>query len=302
MGILEIVGKFLESPVTAIVVGLLLGAAALSGRLSLNIAHGLLVGAILACVVGIMRSGIKDWRLRVASVCLVLFFGCLFSYWMNPPEVTTDTSTSSIKPHPKGDTSAHPSTGAVQQVVPQQPPLLAKTKPTVPTGKEKPPTLLNLFSADLPQTDKLHDDGIGINEKDGTVLHIRRQAYLDFDAKAKFVGFYIPADNPMSSTETVNVCLLLNHDDAAQKTLNFFAQKAEFSSGYPDQMTNATDLIFSGRILIYHDAYLSYAEKADIIRAYAVNHQDVQFRGPDYLADRITEWYQKHGLPKPMQR
>jgi len=59
-------------------------------------------------------------------------------------------------------------------------------------------------------------------------------------------------------------------------------------------MTSIQDLTFSGRVLIYHEEFLSIPQKADIIRAYAVKNLAVQFMGSDYLATQITAWYQQH--------
>lgn len=88
MGILEAAGKVIESPVTALVICLVLGAAALSGKLSVNLAHGLLAAAVVAGIVGILRAGIGDWRLTLASMCGLVVSGCLLSYWMQPPKAS----------------------------------------------------------------------------------------------------------------------------------------------------------------------------------------------------------------------
>jgi len=163
----------------------------------------------------------------------------------------------------------------------------------------KPPTLLDLFHKDMSSTLKVHDDAVSITGKDGTVLHIKRQVYFDFDANSKFVGFYISTTNPMSGAETASACLILDQNNAVQEALDNLSESLQVSGGYPNQMTNAHDLRFSGRVLIYHEAFLSITEKADVIRAYAVKHQDVQFRGPDYLGDQTIAWYHEHGIPKP---
>ena len=163
---------------------------------------------------------------------------------------------------------------------------------------------MDLYQNDFPQISKVHqvEDPVGISWNDGTVTHIKEQVYLDFDAKSQFVGFYIPAANPMVSTQTVQACLELNQNDAVEKAIDNLSKQVMLTSGRADQMTNAKDLVFSGRVLIYHEAYLSITEKADIIRAYAAKHQDVQFRGPDYLGDAVTGWYREHGIPKPKQQ
>lgn len=166
---------------------------------------------------------------------------------------------------------------------------------SVSPKEDKPPTLLDLFTKDLPNTVKGSDDGFGITWKNRTILHIKRQVYLDFDADTKFVGFYIPATDPMSSVETAEACLALDENNAVQETLDNMSQRGlVITGGYRDQMTKAQDLTFSGRVLIYHEAFLSIPQKADIMRAYASKHYDVQFRGPDYLGDQDAAWYRAH--------
>jgi hypothetical protein len=86
MGILEGAARFIESPVTALVLCLLLGAVALSARLSLTVAHGLLAAAVLVAIVAILRLGLKDWRLILGSICATIALGCVFSLWMHPPK------------------------------------------------------------------------------------------------------------------------------------------------------------------------------------------------------------------------
>jgi hypothetical protein len=66
------------------------------------------------------------------------------------------------------------------------------------------------------------------------------------------------------------------------------------SGGFANEMTKIQDLTFSGRVLIYHEAFLSITQKADIIHACAVRHWDVQFRGPDYLGAQVISWYHEH--------
>jgi hypothetical protein len=171
-----------------------------------------------------------------------------------------------------------------------------ETKPAgAPAGQdEKAPTLLDLFTKDFPNTMKAADDAIGIQWKDGEVLHIKRQLYLDFPAKTKFVGFYVPTPDPLSSTKSFEACLRLAEENAVQQTLDDIPKKVAVSGGFRGEMTSIQDLTFSGRVLIYHDAFLSITQKADIIHAYTARHFDVQFRGPDYLGDQVIAWHHQH--------
>jgi hypothetical protein len=55
------------------------------------------------------------------------------------------------------------------------------------------------------------------------------------------------------------------------------------SGGVVGQMTNQDDLVFTGRIYIYHEGELSIEQRADLIRLYRSKQLDVQFRGTDYM-------------------
>jgi len=170
----------------------------------------------------------------------------------------------------------------------------SETKPAgAPAGQdEKPPTLLDLFTKDFPNTMKAADDAIGIQWKGGEVLHIKRQLYLDFPAKTKFVGFYVPSSDPLSSTKTHDASMGLA--EAVQQALDDIPKKVAISGGYRGEMTGIQDLTFSGRVVIYHEAFLSIPQKAAIIATYAAKHFDVQFRGPDYLGDQVIAWHHQH--------
>jgi hypothetical protein len=171
-----------------------------------------------------------------------------------------------------------------------------QTKPNNPHPREdnKRPTMVELFSKDLPNTLKASDDTIGIGWDDGSVTKVKRQLYFDFSANAKFVGFYISNIDPLSTTKTMSACMILDNSNAVQQTLEDMPKKMAVSGGFGDQMTNIQDLRFSGRVLIYHEGFMSITQKADIIRAYAAKQYSVQFIGPEYLATQIIAWHHDH--------
>jgi hypothetical protein len=174
-----------------------------------------------------------------------------------------------------------------------RPSVSGKGTVTPQLGDSAPPTLKDLFNRDFPNTMKAADD-IGIEWKTGETLEIRRQLYLDFPAKTKFVGFYVPAPDPLVDAKTIEACVKLA--DAVQQALDDIPKKVAVSGGYRGEMTSIQQLTFSGRVLIYHDAFLSITQKADIIHVYADRQFDVQFRGPDYLGDQVVAWHQQHDL------
>ncbi len=163
-------------------------------------------------------------------------------------------------------------------------------------GDEKPPTLSDLFNKDFPNTMKATDDLQLTRQSDGELIHIKRQVYLDFDAKTKFVGFYISSSDQFSE-ETFRICKTLV--DAVQPAIDGLSKKVEIRGGYRDESTSMKELMFSGRVFIYHEGFLSITQKADLISSYKAKNYDVQFRGLPYAADQATAWHHEHGFPKP---
>jgi len=138
---------------------------------------------------------------------------------------------------------------------------------------------------------------VGIEWNNGTILHIKRQVYLDFPAKTKFVGFYVPSSDPIASEKSFQACVRLA--EAVQLALDEIPKKVAISGGYQGEMNSIQDLTFSGRVIIYHETFLPITQKATIIKAYAAKHLDVQFRGPDYLGDQIIAWHHQHDPKSP---
>jgi hypothetical protein len=62
------------------------------------------------------------------------------------------------------------------------------------------------------------------------------------------------------------------------------------TGGSEDQRDTLPDLIFTRRVLIYHEDFLSITQKADIIRAYKAKHFEVQFLGEEYVTYETGLW------------
>jgi hypothetical protein len=132
------------------------------------------------------------------------------------------------------------------------------------------------------------EDRIAIQWKNDDILRIESQVYADFPAKTQFVGYYIPS----SSNKTYEACLRLV--EAVRETIQSLPKRVGVWAGYRDERTKIEELTFSGRVLLYHEDFLSIKQKAAIIDAYRAKDFDVQFRGPDYIADQIIAWRRKH--------
>jgi hypothetical protein len=171
----------------------------------------------------------------------------------------------------------------------QQPPM-PRNNLTTPNS-EKPPTLLDLFTKDFPNILKAHDDITLTRERDGALIHIKRQVYLDFEGKTKFVGFYI---SEPSSDETFTICKTLV--DAVQPAIDdLTTRKTKSWGGREEQGNTSEELVFSGRVFLYYEGRppLSITQKADLINSYKAKNYDVQFRGLSYEADQVSAWYQQ---------
>jgi hypothetical protein len=69
-------------PLLALIIALLLGSIAASGKFSLNAANILLFVAWGAGVFAVMQSGLRDRRLKIAAECGIGFLVLIISYWV----------------------------------------------------------------------------------------------------------------------------------------------------------------------------------------------------------------------------
>jgi len=163
-------------------------------------------------------------------------------------------------------------------------------KPPVPPIDAKPPTLESLFKSDVPYAAKIGNTNI-LQGPSGDRLNVRTQIYVDFTGKTKFVGYYIPHFD-----HTYEVCLGIV--SSVKLTIEDAENGLQVTAGYKGEQTSLKDLTFSGRVLLYHEDFLSIPQKAEIIKTYTADGFDVNFRGPEYLGDQVVAWYHEHKQPK----
>jgi hypothetical protein len=149
---------------------------------------------------------------------------------------------------------------------------------------EQPPTLIGLFMYEFPAMMKAASNF----SVDGVSLEMKQQVYLDFDGKSKFVGFYVPGSDVILGEETYKMCMTLI--EAVRPAVDELPKRLAIKGGTGEGGNTIEELVFTGRVLIYHQAPLSIVQKADIIRAYGTKHFDVQFRGMDYVAYQDGLW------------
>jgi hypothetical protein len=245
------------------------------------------------------RAAVKK-NLLTDSLHAIVFGVCwwllLFSYhslWKIPHQINAEaesvphllpprlTVPGNAYAHTQPPPSALPPLPSVPQAVPA--PIWTKTSP-------QPTTIAALFAQDFPTTMKLSDEGIGIKWKDtGVILQIKRQLYLDLSTKEKFVGFYLPSSGP-DLTRTPEACVKLARENAVQGAIANFSKNKMFFFG----LNRSSDsLVFSKKVLIYHDDPMSTEQKAAVAKAFHSSDFDVQFMGPDYLAKREKLWQQQ---------
>ena len=176
----------------------------------------------------------------------------------------------------------------------------ATSQVTKPSQEEQPPTLLDLFlKKDFQNTLRMtdNDPALTVNWPDGTATKIRRQIYMDFPAKTKFIGFYVahpmPPSADTSDNKSFNACMKFLEKDVLQQAFGDLEKKVAILGGHGAQADSIDDLTFSGRVVIYHEELLSIPQQADIIRAYAAKQLDVQFYGPVYLSSQVIAWHQR---------
>jgi hypothetical protein len=165
-----------------------------------------------------------------------------------------------------------------------------------PAPPDKPPTLSDLFKTDFPNVLKGTDDSFSLKSSmDSTILPIKRHVYMDFEARAQFVGFYIPSRPSNHANQAFDASMALI--DAVQPTIDIL-DKHVSSGGDASGIVSAQDLVFSGRVFLYHEEPLSNLQKAEIVQAYHARNYDVNFRGLDYLGEQVSAWYEQHNAKK----
>jgi hypothetical protein len=141
-------------------------------------------------------------------------------------------------------------------------------------------TLASLFAADFPDTSR-YEIGAQLALQGGRSIEIRAKRFINFASRAKFVGFYVPA-----SPDTFAICEYLaeGYKESLQHMDDTFKVNGQVlgESG----RTMSDDLIFSGRIFIYHEDYLSPEQIGALVGAYKAKNLDVKFRSQEYLINR----------------
>jgi hypothetical protein len=122
---------------------------------------------------------------------------------------------------------------------------------------------------------------------------IHARVHLDFEANAKYVSCYLPAE---VSTEEVCASVLRQIDD-----LLAIADGVETQLAFPgEQPVSSTGLRFAGRLFLYHDGVLSDDVMARLgkRRAHTVSRSNSEARVSQRSAQRSRgHWHLSHMIP-----
>jgi hypothetical protein len=166
---------------------------------------------------------------------------------------------------------------------------------TLPPEKDKPPTMLDLFAQDFPAAMKVQ---YSLTLK-GTSLPLKEQLYLDFSAKSKFVGLYVPfvaSDVRDGGQTTTTICEAFPNESEA--ALQRVEKNTPIQGGMIDNARTLSELTFTNEVIIYHENILSIQEKSQIITQFKDADLDVEFRGPEYRDSRVSTWWNNHDASK----
>jgi len=163
-------------------------------------------------------------------------------------------------------------------VVPKAYPVTAQQAAQV---EKKRITIVDMFKEDHPNTLRSFRE-LTVTLNNGAAVKMMEQAYLDFPARAKFAGFYIPAT---PHTAYLAKALVSEVDDVFRKV----EAEMHIEQGHAaqSQTTRIKELRFTGRVLFYHETALTTREQADIEDVYANADMAVEFVGPNHLSLRV---------------
>jgi len=160
--------------------------------------------------------------------------------------------------------------------------------PKQKAGKEKSPTLHEYFKKDF-------SNYLAANRQIGIRVFIRdsepenKQDYelefrlhCDFDSLTKFISVYLPSS---TFPNAGSICKVIA-EQSSEITSLLSEGVIVASSRYDDRMTEINDLRFTGRVYIYHEAYLSSDEIDELRTFYKQRNLDPRFRGSNYLVKR----------------
>jgi hypothetical protein len=179
--------------------------------------------------------------------------------------------------------------------LPQQPPT-STVSDNKPAGKhiERPQTLFELFKSDFSNLAKLSNEVTAtIGNTDGTFAYnilVKYSIFFDFNANSKFYSFYIPK-SPDSQSFNFSTHLAIEYPTIINRLSEAVTTSTKDPGG---PLISSSDLVFSGRIYLYHEDEMTLKQKAELEDLFKANGAHIIFRGLDY---QQTRWLQD-AVPK----
>ena len=140
--------------------------------------------------------------------------------------------------------------------------------PSATAPNESAKTTADMFRDDFPQLLKVSNDA-KVTVAGKGVFVIPWHVYVDFEGRAKFVGFLIPRGAPIAQIAADMLRSLPEIFRAADANVT----TSQELSGL--QRQSSKDLKFSGRVVLYHSEALSLRDAADIEDLYKKNDLSV---------------------------
>lgn len=133
-----------------------------------------------------------------------------------------------------------------------------------------------LFKEDFPALLKITET-VPITTKKWS-QQVGAQIYVELSSKAVFVGYFI-SDSP----HIMEICRELSNEP--ERTIADLEKKVSIEGGYVGESarTALPDLVFAGRVYIYHEKYLSPKDVAMLTDVYSQRKLSLILRGFDYF-------------------
>jgi len=152
---------------------------------------------------------------------------------------------------------------------------------------QNPPTLHGLFSDEFTDGFKMSGEWSISTPTNGVLAKGETKTVWDFDARVKYIAFFVPScDHSYAASRA-----LINQVDKEfeSKQSQLVLQVHGFGTS-----TDLKDLVFSGRVFLYHADNFTLRQLADLVDLYRAKGMSLEFRGPEYLSVQVSDWHRKH--------
>ena len=123
---------------------------------------------------------------------------------------------------------------------------------------------------------------LSIARPEAAPLLLRGQLYRDFAGRSEFIGFLLP-----QGEATPEAAALIADGITDLRRLISERFNVSGSTFVGDPLTTGAELVFSGRVFIYHRDQLSARQRADLEELFEARTLSLILRGPDYLATQL---------------